>query len=261
MKCNSCSFQSEQNFAFCPNCSAPAGEPVSVGEPVPNPVGEKVMSALKDKLFLAICVLMTVSAFLGLASGGIPVFPVLFSIFLWMTFSKVRKNIVDTNQLKNLSGTVYAQYIVFNVTSIILIVCGVVSAFLMGVLGGAGLFDSLLSQFDGYGINLSGALAMASGWIILVVCLITAGIILAINLLGWRKIHRFAKSIYQSINTYSNNIQCAAAAKNWILAFGIIDAVSALTSGDFITILATGSYAAAAIVAYLLINKYLTSEQ
>ncbi len=261
MKCNKCNFQSEQDFAFCPNCSAPAGEPVPAVEPVPNPVGEKVMAALRDKMFLAICVLMTVSAFLGLASGGIPVFQILFSIFLWITFSKVRKNIVDTNQLKNLSGTVYAQYVVFNVAGCIFVVCGVVSVVLLALSGSLGIFDSLLSQFGLFSSGLSGAFVFASGWLLLVVITVIAAAMLAVSLLGWRKIHRFAKSVYTSIESYSESIQYAAAAKNWILAFGIIDAVSAIASGDFTTFLAGGCSAAAAIVAYLLINKYLASEQ
>ena len=120
MKCNNCSFESEQDFAFCPNCSAPAGEPVSVSEPIVNPVGERVMAALKDKMFLAICVLLTVaSAISTFSGGGIPAIIILHTVFLWIAYSKVQKNIVDTKQLRNLSGTVYAQYVVLNVLSII----------------------------------------------------------------------------------------------------------------------------------------------
>lgn len=255
MKCNNCGFESEQDFAFCPNCSAQAAQPIA------NPLGEKVMAALRDKMFLAICILMTASAFFALTSSGIPVFQVLFSVFLWVAFAKSRNNIVDTRQLKNLSGTVYAQYVILNVTSCILIVCGVVSAFLMGAMGGAGLFDSLLSQFGEFDFDLSGVLAFASGWIVLVVCLVAAGVCLAISLLGWRRIHRFTKSIYKSVESYTQDIQCAAAAKNWILVLGIFEAVSALSSGDFMTILANGSGAAATILSYLLLNKHLTDKQ
>ena len=129
------------------------------------------------------------------------------------------------------------------------------------VLGMADFSEELLSQFGEFDLNIGGALAMASGWIIFVVFAIAAGLILVINLLGWRKIHRFAKSVYQSINTYTDGVVYASAAKNWILAFGIIDGVSALTSGSFTSILIGGAGAAASIIAYLLLNKYLTDKQ
>ena len=256
MKCNFCGYEAQENFAVCPVCNkevAPAA--------VVNPVGEKVMAALKDSLFLVLCILMTVGAFFGLLSDGFDVISILFCVFSWIVYSKSRNNIVDTNQLRNLSGTVYAQYIVCNVSACIMIVCGIVSAILMGVLGGAGIFDSLISQFDGFGSALSGVLALASGWIILALCIVAGGVLLVLSLLGWRKIHRFAKSVYQSINTYTEGVVCAAAAKNWVLAFGILEAVSAVTSGSFTGLLSGGCQAAATIIAYLLIGKYLADKQ
>ena len=256
MKCNFCGYESQEDFAVCPVCS----QNVAPAAPV-NPVGEKVMAALKDKLFLVLCILMTAAAGLSLISGRVPVLEALFSIFLWLAYSKAKNNVVDTNQLKNVSGTVYAQYVLMNVAAGIFLVCGVVCALLMGVLGMADFSEELLSQFGEFNLNIGGALAMASGWIIFVVFAIAAGLILVINLLGWRKIHRFAKSVYQSINTYTDGVVYANAAKNWILAFGIIDGISALTSGDFMTILVGGAGAAASIIAYLLLNKYLTDKQ
>ncbi len=259
MKCNNCSFESEQDFAFCPNCSAPAGERIV------NPVGEKVMAALKDKMFLAICVLLTVaSAISTFSGGGIPAIIILHTVFLWIAYSKVQKNIVDTKQLRNLSGTVYAQYVVLNVLSIILLVSGVISVILTLVFGGLDLPESILAHFGDINLDISSALVMLSGWLIFAVFTVIAAVMLVVNVLIWRKIHRFAKSVYQSIDTYTQNLQYADAVKTCLLVLGVLDAVSAgyvLVNGGFITAISNACLAAATILASQLVGKYLADKQ
>ena len=259
MKCNNCGYECGEDFAFCTNCSA---QSAAVAEPIANPVGEKVMAALKDKLFLVLCILITASAFLSLTSGGgLPVFHILFTVFLWIAFAKSRKNIVDTNQLKNLSGTVYAYYIVMSVSTSIVVVCGAVSIILLAISGGFGMLDSLLSQYNLFGSGLLSKLIFTSGWLMLVVITIYSVAMLIVTVIGWRKIHRFAKSVYQSIESYSQNVVCATAAKNWVLVFGIVNTVTSLSGSNGGVIISNLCYTAAAVLAYMLINKYLTGKQ
>ncbi|MBQ8868966.1 MAG: hypothetical protein IJ027_04520 [Oscillospiraceae bacterium] len=264
MKCNSCSFESEQDFAFCPNCSAPAGEPVSVDAPIPNPIGEKVMAALKDKLFLVLCILLTAASALSVIGDSIQVLNILFTIFLWIAYSKAQKNIVDTKQLRNVSGVAYAQYIIFNVVSVILLVCGVILGVVLGFLGGGGLSNELLSQFGEFDVSIAGILVTASGWLFFIIFTVIAVALFLINLFCFRKLHGLAKSVYQSIESYTPTVNYAVAAKNWLIVLGVLSAVSAATSisgENFLPAVADACGAAATILAGLLVNKYLVSEQ
>ena len=256
MKCNNCGYECGEDFNFCPNCSA---QSAVVAAPIANPVGEKVMAALKSKIFLVICVLLTVasalSTFLG---GGIPAINILYTIFLWIAYAKAQKNIVDTNQLKNLSGTVYAQCVILNVVSTILLVTGVISVVLTLVFGAFELPESILAHFGDIDLDISGVLVMLSGWLIFAVFTVLAVIMLLANIFIWRRIHRFAKSVYQSIDAYTQNLQYADTVNSCLLIFGLFHAVSAgslLVDGGFVTAVSNACLAAATIFASQLVGK------
>jgi len=59
--------ESEQEFAQAPNCQV-AEQPFA---PVQT-VADRVLPALKDTMFLVICILMSVSCLISLSLGSIP---------------------------------------------------------------------------------------------------------------------------------------------------------------------------------------------
>lgn len=265
MKCERCGFETEENVQFCPICgtavNAVSAEPISV-----NPAGDRVLMALKDRLFLAICILLSVSSVLSLAANGLPLLNILFSVFLWLTYAQSRKNIPDVQHLRSISGVTYAYYVIMNVASIIFIVCGVIfGAALSAVAGSEEFLEVLEESFLEAGVSAAelgiplDALG-AFGWMFGIAFVIAGVMVLITNLLGIRKIHRLAKSVYVSVDYCTLNIENARGAKNWLMFFGIVGVISAastIANGDTIGALAVGTNAAAIIIASVLVNKYL----
>ena len=207
MKCNNCGYESESEFKFCPtcgvNCEAEAqnDEPEFVSQPQndevqPQPefVSEtqyqqpqfqnggfqpepdyvsvnlakaKILPALKDKLYLVICILMTVSTGLSIIAGSLPIIEILLTVFSWLVYSAAKKDVADTKNLRCISGAVYANYVIMNVAAVILIVCGL----LFGVAFSA-IADNMDLVMDSIGeIDDEAQLVLdilfgGSGWII-----------------------------------------------------------------------------------------------
>ena len=156
MKCKNCGFEYGEQYDYCPNCGTqnaveqPTKQPVAEAVSL-NPVADKVMSALKDSGFLVLCILMSISCVLSL-KGGFPLINILLTIFLWLTYADVQKGFANEKHLQSISGTVYASYVITNVVSIILIVCGVLFGVLVTAFAGteefAQGFDMAISQYD-----------------------------------------------------------------------------------------------------------------
>lgn len=276
MKCSNCGFENQQNFEYCVNCGtempkvqSAQTEPVGI-EPVSlNPAADKVMNALKDSMFLVLCILMSVSCVMSIAIGNVPLLNILITVFLWLTYADANKGFVSENHLRSVSGTVYASYIITNVACGILIACGVLLGVMNSVIDGADILAELLVEFGISGISSDMSDLMSQemlghiGIVLAIAFVFIAVICLVINLLGMKKIHRFAKSVYQGIMFQNPNFENPRAAKNWLLFFGICSAISAMTSlagGSVVATLATGCSAASAIIASILIDKYLVSE-
>ncbi|MDD6478886.1 MAG: hypothetical protein PUF48_03605 [Oscillospiraceae bacterium] len=264
MKCTNCGFESFDAFGYCPECgtAAPIAEPVSL-----NPVADKVVTTLKDNLFLVICILMSAATVFFISANSINIIYILITVFLWLTYASGRKGIADNNQLRNVSGCVYADYIITNVISIILIVCGVIFTLLLGLfVNTPELMEELASEIgtlypEYASVILS--LISAAAWIIGVVfALIGVGILL-INLFGMRKIHRFIKSVHEGIPMQNPNFANPAAAKGWLIFFGVCSGISTLASlsVDFKVALANGCSAAVMILSAILINKHFVAEK
>lgn len=276
MKCSNCGFENQQNFEYCVNCGtempkvqSAQTEPVGI-EPVSlNPAADKVMNALKDSMFLVLCILMSVSCVMSIAIGNVPLLNILITVFLWLTYADASKGFASENHLRSVSGTVYASYVITNVACGILIVCGVLFGAVFGMVANTPEFISELEVALGaydlseFGVSVSDIpqeLWSLSGWIICFMFIFIAAIGLVVNVLGMRKIHRFAKSVYQGIMYQNPNFENPRAAKNWLLFFGICSAISAMTSlagGSVVATLATGCSAAVEIIASILIDKHL----
>ena len=270
MKCNKCGFESERDFEYCMNCGAASRDnnAVPVEAVSLNPAADRIMSALKDNGFLVLCILMSISCLMSL-SGGLPLINILLTIFLWLTYADAQKGFANEKHLQCVSGTVYASYIVTNVASIILIVCGVLLGVVLEMLAGTAEFvegfNEAISQYDlGEFVfsyeDIPQAFMGLVGVLIGVVFAVIGAIAMVINILGMRKIHRFAKSVYQGIMCQNPNFENPRAAKNWLMVLGVLSAIGAVVSllSEPVTAIASGCEAAAAIIASVLIDKHLT---
>ena len=272
MKCKNCGFEYGEQYDYCPNCGTqnaveqPTKQPVAEAVSL-NPVADKVMSALKDSGFLVLCILMSISCVLSL-KGGFPLINILLTIFLWLTYADVQKGFANEKHLQSISGTVYASYVITNVVSIILIVCGVLFGVLVTAFAGteefAQGFDMAISQYDlgefafSYEDIPQGLMGFAGVFIGGAFVFIGA-IALVINILGTKKIHAFAKSVYMGIMLQNPNFQNPRAAKNWLMFFGVCSAIGAVLSvfSEPVVAIASGCDAAATIIASVLIDKHL----
>ncbi len=274
MKCINCEFEYSEQYEYCPNCGTPraveqptAEQPIMVEAVSLNPAADRVMSALKDNGFLALCILMSISCVLSL-SGGLPLINILLTIFLWLTYADAQKGFANEKHLQCVSGTVYASYVITNVASIILIVCGVLLGVLVGIFAGtaefAAGFNEAISQYDlgefAFSYEDIPQVLMGSiGVLIGVVFAIMGAIALIINIFGIKKIHGFAKSVYMGIMFQNTNFLNARAAKGWLMFFGICSAITAVFSvfSEPVVAIASGCEAAAAIISSVLIDKHL----
>ena len=265
MKCSHCGFEHEMDFAYCPVCgnSAPAEPVVSI-----NPAAHTVLAALKDSLFLVICILVSIFCIFSMAADNLPLIEILITVFLWLAFAKSRKDIADSKQLRNVSGAIYAQYVISYVVAGLLVLIGFIFAAAFGVLASdPGFIRSLFSEFmeiPGYYDQIAGIITAASGWIILVVFVIAAGFIVLINVFSMRYIHRFAKSVYTSIDAGCLKLKYVNAAKNWLIVFAVFAGISALSSlgaGEIDAGIASAASCAANILGSILIRRYFITEE
>lgn len=264
MKCNNCGFELEENVNFCPNCSMATAEaqPISL-----NPAGDVILNALRDKLFLVLCIFMSVATILGF-KDGVPLLNILYSIFLWLLYAKAYKGEADCAKLRNLSGTVFAAYILNYVLFGIIFVLGIILAAAVGFIANdpdlLGLLEQELanSGLELTGFNLADILPYISGGIVVVVFGIISLIGIFVNAFSMRYIHRFAKSVYQSVDSGVLELKSVKGAKNWLLVFGIVGFISAvanLFNGDIslVSKIASAASGLCPIFAFVLIQKHI----
>lgn len=266
MKCNNCGQEYSDIFEVCPNCGTQSDfvEPISL-----NPAHDTVFAALKDKGFLAICILMTIATAIPLIYGFVSVLSILFTVFLWLTYSAAEKGFADSNHLKSISGTVYASYVITNVISIIFIVCGILSAVLFSLKKAEELLQDGLTivageqEINEYVAEFEGVSPDALSWLVIIfsIAFVLIGVLmLVLNVIAMKKIHLFAKSVYQGIESQNTAFENPKAVKNWLMFFGVCDAISALGGGNMFSLAAAGCGAAATIIASTLVNKYFVQK-
>lgn len=233
MKCPKCGYENQQYFEFCPCCGESANmEVISL-----NPVADRVLCALKSGWFLWVCILTSISCVLGLSNEGLPVFNILFTIFLWLVFAASRKDIADARYIRNISGTVFAFYITSWVAIGLLIFSGLLLS-LIFVLTSENidflqiLYESLLENGlpEMTAKEVLNAFAGFSVWFIIGAIFAAIAFLFVFNVISTRKIHKFVQSVYQSIEMCTFNFVKAKAARNWLFVLGGLQALSALTS-------------------------------
>ena len=265
MKCCKCSFEQEQEFSFCPQCGAAQNAPLESEtlQPV-NAAAQKVLKALQNPLFFVLCILTSVSCAAQLIESGPNVISILFTIYLWLVYAKSRKGIADVSHLRAVSGTVYAQYIVVNVVAIFLIVVGGICGLAFGALMSDPSFLSELTDLiPSEAAFASDLLASASGVILFVVFALLGGLMLVFNWFSYRRIHRFAKSVYKGVESGTLALDHAKSTCTWLYVLGIFSGISLLgnlSSGDLISIASGCASCAAPIIAAVLIKQHLMTE-
>lgn len=263
MKCSNCGFETAQGNAFCPHC----GERLIHDVQPQGTFAVQVLAALKDPLFLAVCILLSVSCLMSLSAGSVPLINILITVFLWLTYAQARKDIADADHLRCVSGVLYAEYVIYYVTAGLVLFMGVIFAIGFNIISNSmdGFWEALLGDFAEADVaaSLLALLPSISGTFIFAVCAFASAIMVVVNIFTTRYLHRFAKSVYQSIQQGVYAVECAKASKILLFVIGgitVFGSLSDLTSNQFGSFIANASSGGCAIMAGLLIRKYLDSE-
>ena len=190
MKCNKCGFEAAQGNTFCPQC----GEQMAHNVAPHGTFTTQILAALKDPLFLVVCILMSVSCLMSLSAGSVPLINILITVFLWLTYAQSRNDIVDAKHLRCVSGALYAQYVISYVVAGLMLVMGVLFAVGFGIISGsAGNFwDMVLGELaqDESVLLLLELLPSISATIIIIACAIVSAIVVVVNVFITRYLHR-----------------------------------------------------------------------
>lgn len=260
MKCNHCGFEAAPNSLFCPQC----GERMPQIEAPTGAFSARILPALKDPLFLVVCILLSVSCLMSLSAGSVPLIDILITVFLWLTYVQAQKDVADAEHLRCVSGAIYARYVINYVVAGLVLVVGVIFAIAFNILTHSmdGFWETLLREVaDAEAVaSLMSILPSVSGAVILIVCAFAAAIMIVLNIFMMRYLHRFAQSVYRSIQQGENALKYADIAKILLFILGGIAAVSclsALFTFQFGSLIAYASSGGSAILSGLLIRKYL----
>lgn len=271
MKCSYCGYESPTDYQYCPQCGtviekkdtdfSPPPQPEFTYEtPTPQPE-HKIVTALKDTLFLAVCILVSVCCGLSVLSGGLPIIRIFLAVYMWVAYAQTKNNTLNPNHIRNISGTVYASYILNNVLAVFVIIGGFGFSFAMSyIMSNQEMLDLFYQELEAVGgsqivsifskvlVNFAGLIGIAMSVI---------GIILiVINIIGRKSIHNFVKSIYLNMGMPTEQIQKASNAHVWLIVFGILNALSAFSSENTMLLLSEGAFSAALIITAILVKKY-----
>lgn len=261
MKCPHCEYERSEAFAFCPKCGKPSTRDPESVVVCPTP---RILAFIKNDLFLVICILLTVSVATSLFSGGFNIINILITIFAWLTYAGGRKNVVEHNHIRVISGSIYAMYVINNVAAIIMAVTGAIySVTMLGLPFLSGInIEKIITEEIGPMITVSAAvlalisaMAMFLGLFLIVIAII----MLILNVAGLKKIHLFIQSLYKSAEAGEENLVGANKVQPWIIIFAVITVLSALSSissGELMEFLSNGIFAAALIIFSVLIGKH-----
>lgn len=260
MKCSNCGYEIEETFEVCPRCQT---------QMVVKPAAKRILPALHDKWFLALCLLMSVSCLLGLSGGGVPVIQILLTVFLWLTHSQSHKGIADERHLRCISGTVYAEYVIQYVAAILVGVLGVIFALVFSYLANDPAFmetlaSAVVDEEFAYVIDtFAFVLTEVPSVVIAIICIAAGVLVILVNIFILRYIHRFAQSIYKSLEGWELDLVHTNAAMVSLFVLGGFSAVSGLSAlfgGELFGLFSNGVSAAVNIIAGLLIRKYFSSD-
>ncbi|MBR5323175.1 MAG: zinc ribbon domain-containing protein [Clostridia bacterium] len=278
MKCSYCGFESAKDYQYCPQCGtaiekkeqdfySPPQSEYSYEQPTPQPE-HTITIALKDKLFLAVCVLVSVCCGLSILNLGLPLIRIFLAVFLWVAYTQAKNNTLTPSHIRNISGTVYASYILNNVLGVLFIIFGLFFSFLFTTItSNKEMLDLFYKELETTGGSeivelFSQYIASFAGFIGIVISVIGI-IIIVLNIIGRKSIHKFVKSIYLNMGMPTEQIQKVSKAQVWLIVFGVFYAISALSSASTMNptlMLSDLSFAAALIIIAILVKKYFSNK-
>ncbi len=276
MYCNHCGASIDGQTVFCPNCGAPVqnGTAPENGTPpyggyapgAPTPAGSRLFAVIRDNFFLALCILLTVSAGLFILSGSVPLLTILAVIFLWILYSEGKRGQLAVVQFKNLSGTATAAYVLWWVAVGFLALAAVLLLLLIPVFeaNNVSLAALWLRITEALGTLLPAFLIHLLTryfFLLLFSALILGSISAVISLLATRSIRIFLRSVAQSAQTGVPAFLKCQKARSWLIVLAVLSGITALSTisaGRFFPALASGSMCAAEILGAMLIKKYFS---
>ena len=262
MFCGNCGAQLYGQESFCPFCQTPLAAQAYPQQAMYSPAGMRVFGLVRDKLFSALCVLLTVSAGLSVISGSIPIITILAVIFLWILYSAAKRGQLDLSQIRSLYGTATASYIIaWIVFGLLLLAVALVLA-LIPVFSGyqSNLAEDLESIRNSYRYLFPDMLFLGSLFTVLIVTFVLLLLRLLLTVLAARAIRLFLRGVSDCERIGERAFNRAGDASTWLIilaVFGGISAALLLLYGSFFAAGASGTMCAAEIVGASLIKKYL----
>ncbi len=262
MNCPNCKHKFDRPYLQCPNCKAN----IKLEDIRLTPLESKLLFAFNDKLFLIIAILTTTTSLLSFACKGLPVMSILFSIFLWIAYSNAKKGFVSKNNLRAISGTVYAEYLINNIFAIFTIVLGFVVGILMSIVSvDADTIASFIQEkIDITFINLDQILNFClkiPALLFIVASIIVAVYVLIPNLLWLHKVHNFAKSLYTNLENDIENPEIPLKARNSLFILSsIVITESIITYSGVLSFLTAATLSVAGVLTAILIDKYFLTK-
>lgn len=258
MNCPYCKCKLKHPLSQCPSCKSV----LKIDDLRLTTLENNLLSAFKHKLFLVIAILMTASSIFAILAKGLPIFNILLSIFFWISYSNAKKGFVNRRNLRSISGTIYAEYLMINITAVLMILSGFITSFIISlanptaeeiirIIGEKEIFNRLpLNLISGFLINFFSVA-------FLVLFVILAILILIPNLLWRSKIHNFAKSTYKSLGDDYYPVESIREARNSLFILSSIFLTEhVLFFTSIFKLLSAVCLSGAGILVAILINKY-----
>lgn len=227
------------------------------------------LKALEDPLFLALCILTTISSAISF-----DVFSILITIGMWMAYVNIQNAKSPLSGAKLVAGTLKALYIFNWVCVPIFFLIGAFCFIFSGVIGRS---EGVMILFDKYvlaeinvteyfletGIldsfeDISKLITVAS--VVMGIALMFAAIVLILlNIFFFCKLYKFAASVRDSMTSEHDEILYADTVKTWLLVLAILNGIS-LPSAilSFSDVLPIGITVAVYAVAYVWIKKHFS---
>jgi len=289
MYCSNCGFTPPENSSasFCPNCGTPLqqGEyqQYSYTEDAPGadsgtsqqytyggyepyatrstetPAGEAVKKAAASSLFMALCVTLTVGAFLPLINGGVKLVGILFCIAAWMVFTAATKPApMPIGGFRVACAAVKVLRIFSWITIVALIAGG--TACLIGLsmadinwlMSQLEFEDTALQQWVFDNIDMMGGFMAA---FFIGVFYVSAAVILLFNLTFFKQLQIMFRSFYNSVESGVLRLEKVSACYKWLFVIGVLDVISAFNTVTSIGVISALAMAASYIIAAMWLNK------
>lgn len=232
-------------------------------------------SAFGSGMFLAMCVLQTVTVALGAFSirifngGGfsfnynINIIGLLVMIGMWMIYAGARDMSTDVMKpggFTIVSGCIKAMRIILWVAIGILFVCGLILAAFGAALDPAIVSEALDTIYSTVEVSpevmeriaelVNGGFAALVIIMIGVMLILAAVVMLIMNLTYYKSCHRLARSMAEYVKGGCDELDCVRGVSTWLMVLGILCALSSLSN------IASGCTAAMYIIGSVFLKKY-----